>query len=378
MKETPRISYLDNIRILLTAIVIFHHLVITYGAPGGWYYKEFTFAQLDIVTLILLVLVTAANQAFFMGFFFFLSGYFSARSIQNKTSKQFLAQRFIRLGLPILIFVYLFSPLLRISLSTILYQQALTWDSIQSVYQNLKFGTELGPMWFIMTLLVLSILCLHAIKWDLFNDRLNGLPHAAQIVIFALLLGGLTYVVRIFQPVGSVFQPLNLQLPHTLQYISLFLIGTIAYHNHWLEKIDGISTTPWLFFILGLVMVMPLLFILSGGLEGNLDPALGGMHWQSLAYSLWEQLFCVSLIVTLLAVFKKHLSSSNRFWGELAASSYAAYLIHPLVLVIYAALIQPITLHPLLKISLSMGPVLFFCFLAAAPLRRLPGMNKLL
>ncbi len=138
-----------------------------------------------------------------------------------------------------------------------------------------------------------------------------------------------------------------------------------------------ISTPSWLFFILGLVLVMPLLFVLSGGLEGNLDPALGGLHWQSLAYSLWEQLFCVSLIVTLLSVFKKYLSSSNRFWKELAASSYAAYFIHPLVLVIFAALIQPITVHPLLKIFLSLGPVLLFCFLAAANLRRLPGLNKL-
>ncbi len=77
----------------------------------------------------------------------------------------------------------------------------------QSVYQNLRFGYELGPMWFILLLLLLSLLCLHAIKRDLFRDRLNDLPNAAQIVFFALLLGGLTFVVRIFSRLDQFSNP---------------------------------------------------------------------------------------------------------------------------------------------------------------------------
>ena len=35
-----RIYYIDNLRIFLIALVVLHHLAITYGGPGGWYYVE--------------------------------------------------------------------------------------------------------------------------------------------------------------------------------------------------------------------------------------------------------------------------------------------------------------------------------------------------
>ena len=34
-----KIYYLDNLKVLLTALVVMHHSFVTYGAPGGWYYK---------------------------------------------------------------------------------------------------------------------------------------------------------------------------------------------------------------------------------------------------------------------------------------------------------------------------------------------------
>ena len=113
MPETKRIHDLDNIRIYLTVIVILQHLTITYGAPGGWYYREFDFHQLDTITLAALVLFVAANQAYFMGFFFFLGGYFSNSSLKRKDPGSFLIQRIIRLGIPLLLFVYGISPILK-------------------------------------------------------------------------------------------------------------------------------------------------------------------------------------------------------------------------------------------------------------------------
>jgi peptidoglycan/LPS O-acetylase OafA/YrhL len=31
-----KIYYIDNLRVLLTALVVLHHSFVTYGAPGGW------------------------------------------------------------------------------------------------------------------------------------------------------------------------------------------------------------------------------------------------------------------------------------------------------------------------------------------------------
>lgn len=49
-----RAYYIDRIRVILTALVIFHHTTITYGAPGGWYYVELpTAATLALSDLLL-------------------------------------------------------------------------------------------------------------------------------------------------------------------------------------------------------------------------------------------------------------------------------------------------------------------------------------
>ena len=64
--QKPRMFFVDNLRILLTILVISHHISITYGAPGSWYYQE---GEVDMLSAIILTLFVAVNQAFFMGFF---------------------------------------------------------------------------------------------------------------------------------------------------------------------------------------------------------------------------------------------------------------------------------------------------------------------
>ena len=52
-------------RIVLTALVILHHVALVYGGSGGWYWREQPGASSPI-----LAMFNAINQAFFMGFFF--------------------------------------------------------------------------------------------------------------------------------------------------------------------------------------------------------------------------------------------------------------------------------------------------------------------
>ena len=66
-----RLDFLDPIRVGLTLLVILHHMSITYGGAGSWYYTEGGAPEL---TRLLLTVFTATNQAFFMGFFFLMAG----------------------------------------------------------------------------------------------------------------------------------------------------------------------------------------------------------------------------------------------------------------------------------------------------------------
>src|SRR6516225_1512192 len=104
-----KINYIDNIRVLLTILVIMHHTCITYGAPGGWYFYDKSTNQ---TALIFMTLFVAVNQSFFMGFFFFLSALFTETSYLKKGAGEFILDRLKRLGLPLLFYSFIFSPIL--------------------------------------------------------------------------------------------------------------------------------------------------------------------------------------------------------------------------------------------------------------------------
>ena len=62
-----RLFFVDNLRILLIILLVLHHLAITYGHSGEWYYYD---GRPDDLTVLLATLFTAVNQAFFLAFFF--------------------------------------------------------------------------------------------------------------------------------------------------------------------------------------------------------------------------------------------------------------------------------------------------------------------
>jgi peptidoglycan/LPS O-acetylase OafA/YrhL len=373
-----RLDYIDNIRILLTGIVILHHLAITYGAPGGWYFREFEVTELDLLPMITLVLFAASNQAYFMGFFFLLGGFFSAKSLSEKGTKSFLIQRTVRLGTPVLLFVYLISPVLRLSLRKILFNSPINLDTIRSTYLQLDFGYELGPMWFVVLLFIFSILLPFVIKSIQKYSPVLKIPSRRLVLLIAFLVGFVTFLVRIPFPIGTVYQPLNLQTPYLIQYLILFIFGTIIYFAGWNKELPSISLRFWLSLALAMAGLMPILFFLSGGATGDVTPALGGFHWQSLALSIWEQIFCACVITLLLVIFFNFFNQSTKLTRELAASSYTTYILHPLVLVILAAALHDFRFPPLLKIIMTAVPALLLCFASASLFRRIPGLRSIL
>src|SRR5580698_5073364 len=101
--------YIDRLRSVMTVLVILHHTAITYGAPGGWFWTELK--PSGTPASLLLTLFVTTNQAYFMGFFFFLAGYFTPASLERKGYGRFLGDRLIRMRLPLLAFIIILAPL---------------------------------------------------------------------------------------------------------------------------------------------------------------------------------------------------------------------------------------------------------------------------
>src|SRR6202789_573581 len=144
--------YIDGLRSVMTALVVFHHAAITYGAPGGWFWTELKPSSAP--SSLLFPLFVATNQAYFMGFFFLLAGYFTPASLERKGYVRFIADRFLRLGLPLLTFCVVLGPL------TVAIVSAAQGDGFGSAIASLWQGKPFinGPLWFAQALLVFSLI----------------------------------------------------------------------------------------------------------------------------------------------------------------------------------------------------------------------------
>jgi glucan biosynthesis protein C len=376
-----RFAFIDNLRILLVVLVILHHLAVTYGGEGSWYYYE---GQADTITATVLTLFVVINQAFFMGFYFVIAAYFVPRSLERNGSQQFLRGRTLRLGVPLAFQLLLIGPLLSYGLSVHVWGfDGSLWTYIGDYLRGYP-GLDTGPLWFVEALLIFSIL--YALWWKLAKPAAHKVrnegaaPGNMAIALYALAVGLITFVVRIWLPVGWCFAPLNFQFPHFSQYISLFILGTIAYRRGWLSVIseDAARGRLWGRVVASLLALAPVLFVAGGALEGSTEPFKGGIHWQALTYALWEQFVCVGMVISLLVWFRKRYDHQGKLARAMSASAYAVYICHAPILVFIALGLRSIALYPLLKFGLASLICIPICFGVGGLLRSLPVARRIL
>lgn len=377
--EKNRLFFIDNLRILVIALVIIMHVSITYGGEGSWYYKE---GQVDIITSSVLNVHNAIAQSFCMGMLFLIAGYFTPASYDRKGTRRFLRDRLLRLGIPMLFFDLVIEPILAYTIMVNVGGFNGTFRQVLARhYSTFHIGT--GPLWFVETLLIFTAVY---VVWRNVSGRARSLPKSngkmpssMSLAALAVALGLVTFVVRIWLPIGWAFDPLNLEFPFFPQYICLFVVGVVAYRRNWLGRIPIATGRLWqgitLVFI---VVLLPVFFVAGGATTGNLSPYLGGLHWQCFAYALWEQCLGIAIIISLFVLFRRKFDRQGKLAKELSAGSYTVYIIHTPVLVSFTLAIRYITLHPLLKFALVAIVTVPLCFALGSFVRKLPLARRIL
>jgi glucan biosynthesis protein C len=361
-------------------MVILVHLAVTYGGEGSWYYKE---GQADTLTGAVLTTHNAISQSFFMGLLFLLSAYFTVASCDRKGPGPFLRDRLLRLGIPLLFFEYLIQPFLACFLAWagVINLGGSRGDYFRWYYTSFHLGS--GPLWFVEVLLIFSVLY---VAWRLLRrpvsetrDNSGDPPGPKAFLIFAVSLGVLSFVVRLWFPVNWAFGPLNLQLAFFVQYVAMFIVGVIAYRRNWLQRLPTASTL-FCFVLAGLliVVVLPLLFAFGGVLDGQVWRFLGGPHWQALTYAMWEQWLAVAMTVGLIVLFRERFNRQGRLAQAAASSSYTVYIIHAPIIILFALAMRNVHLYPLLKFAIAALVTIPITFAIANLLRQLPLARRIL
>ena len=182
-----------------------HHVAIVYGEGISFWYVDPPKGR--IFRRIYTGIVRIINQAWFMGALFLLAGYFTPGSFDRKGSGSFLKARLIRLGIPLIIWIFLFNPISNIGL----YLEPVTWITEPLTWQNYwQMYPEfigLGVAWFLALLLIFNF-GYAAWRWLTRNrpsssGREYSPPSYLGIGIFILGLALVTYLVRIVVPIGK-------------------------------------------------------------------------------------------------------------------------------------------------------------------------------
>jgi peptidoglycan/LPS O-acetylase OafA/YrhL len=359
----------------MTALVIFHHTAITYGGAGGWFWRELDTSGTP--SSILLTLFCATNQAYFMGFFFLLAGYYTPRSLERKGFPDFLKDRFLRLGLPLLAFILILGPA----------TAGLAdwgdgngfWPTILSLWHRHRIIN--GPLWFAEALLIFSIAyCAwrSAFGAPLVAATQTPRPISTKIwwLISAIGTAAAAVAIRQFVPVGeNVF---GLQLGYFAGYIFLFCVGIAAWRYDWLRQLQWKHARPW---VLNLIIAWPLLPIGIAIAKASKNPEhagfAGGLYWPAILYALWEPFVAWGLICIWLLVFRKRMNQPSAFWDWLNRRAYAVYILHPPVLVAIALLMHPWAAAALVKFAVTGTLTCCTTWLISDPIVRIPGIRSI-
>ena len=376
-----RMFFVDNLRVFLTILVVLHHLAITYGADGSWFYRERPTTELAGILLTLFLIL---NQFYFMGLFFLISGYFVPGAVDRKGGWRFLKDRLVRLGIPLVAYTLLVSPAIE-------YVKGITegyyWGSIGQFYLGYWRSREFspGPLWFVEVLLVFSLaytLGRAAWDWAVPRTRKSTTPAVGRpltqraIVAFILVMAAVTFIVRLYYPTGKEW--MHMEVAFFPQYILMFAAGILAYRSRWLPDLPAKVRRVWTVVAPLAMVTLPVIMILGGATEDT-APFQGGLTLQSAVTSTYEAIYTVAMAIALLGLFRRWLDRQAGFGKFLSQNAYSVYIIHPVVIVPLAWSLAAISLDPLLKFVLVAPLAVSLCFLAASfLLRRIPYSERVL
>ncbi len=380
VKAAGRLLFVDNLRVFLTILVILHHLMIIYTGAGSFLYTE---GRQDTISAVLGAWFCAANQAYFMGFFLLISAYFVPGSYDRKGAGHFLKDRLIRLGIPLLIYSWIISPLTWMVITYVTQGQLLP---LGDYFPGAKFESIIGagPLWFVEALLIFTVVYVAWRKYFRPNApvppvRLNSrFPSSKAIVLFAVLMALATFTIRVWLPVDWKISLLNLQIPFFVQYIALFVVGLIAYRRNWLVNLSDSTGKRWLVVAIILVLLFVPMALAGGALETGTEPFKGGWHWQSLAYAVWESFVCVGMCIGLTYLFRRYANRQGWLAKFLSPNAYTAYIIHAPIITFTALALRNVEVYPLLKFGLAALIALPLCFVLSSLIRKLPYAERVL
>lgn len=331
---------LVNLRAVVIIIVLAFHSVLPYLAslPAAAYpfdsppYLWLAFPIVDRQRWFGFDLFCAWQDVSLMSLMFFLSGLFVPSSLARKGSWNFLSDRLLRIGLPIVPAVIFLAPLAYYAA----YRTTAADPGLDAYWQHwlaLPFWPS-GPQWFLGLLLAFNVLAaaMHRLVpgWNRPLLRLLA-GNPVRFLLVLVTASALAYVplMLAFSPFEwTNIGPISFQLSRPLHYLVYFLAG-VAVGTHGLDRglldCDGVLARRWPAWLAAAV---------AGFLLWAAPTSVTMADWSGapliakLAAGMGFVIGCAAGCLGSLAICLRFAHWRLRAFDSLSANAYRMYLIH--------------------------------------------------
>jgi len=374
-----RRTYLDNLKVLLIAMIIAIHAVLSYaGTLDVWPYTEVREVTLSPVVETVLFVVVGPFGFFLIPLLFLVAGLLTPASVRRKGPGGFARDRLLRLGVPFAVYVLLVQPMVVYALE---HPLGVATGSYWEEFLGDPPQLDMGPLWFVGVLLIFSMGYAGwvAVRPDRPERHGSSEIRAAHLWLVAISVAPATFLIRVVFQIGGETGIQGLNFWEWPACVAAFALGITGVRHGWLASVpDRLrrqcrTTTLMAAVALGAFMLL----LAALGVDEDLK---GGWQWRALGFAAIESTLVVFGSVWLLAFSQRHLDRRLRGVGPVAGrSAYGAFIVQTPVLIGLAVALRPLPVPAELKaLLLAGGGVAGSYALAWLLISRLPGARHIL
>ncbi|MCP4118236.1 MAG: acyltransferase [Desulfobacteraceae bacterium] len=361
---------MDNLRSLIIVMVILLHTSLCYMAyaPEWWY-------VLDPDRSLIFTCIVLLTDVFIMPAMFFISGYFTFSSLRRKGTAQFVRDKGWRIAIPWVMGVLLLAP----PLAYMIYFSRSIPVSFLDFWAGDFWGKayQQAHYWFLGVLL--GFVAVVAMVARLFptllekpeKGRMPGvLFHTGFIALTTVLFLAADQFFRLDAWIHPgyvfVFQPVRIA-----GLFLYFLLGIYCEQNRWFTN-GGYNpkALPWTLVCLAsgtLYLAWKLIFP---------EPKLTTLMLQGINSILFNT-FCLSSIMSLLAICKSRMNMTGPFLKHFSANSYGSYYVHQFFIFGTAYGLTKSDLPLFLKFLLTMAVAVILSWATSSLMKRTPLLKRM-
>jgi glucan biosynthesis protein C len=352
METTQRQTYLDWLRIISIAGVLFFHSGMPYAADEWWHIRNHDTSALMAQSNYFMHLVR-------MPLLFFISGTVSFYMMQRRSAWSFIGLRFTRLLIPLLVGMLVIVP-------PQIYMERLNqgftgnyWDFYKTVFTTgayPKGNLSWHHLWFILYLFVYDLVFAPVFMWLIspknarFKRALNGLSKGKWIYVMAIPS-------IVWYATFSRIYPQTSNLIYDYCFIVYWLLFLLAGFICILQPslMESLQRNRRFAVTIGFLGILAVNYLW-------LNPPAHGAEWSYLRGYTFRALSSMTgwaWVLGLVGYGKQYLNRPHKSLGYLNQAVYSFYILHQTVIVILAYYIVQTNDTVIMKYIYTVGVTLF-------------------